>query len=631
MKDPSQDPNMIKIYDKYGREGYISKDEWRKNVLPGLIRENWDKPDDLYNALAMTVRDGFGADVVDAAQRLYAIDKNRERSACMLAVVFVEAGKLDDAERVLTEYINEYGPSGVILNNLAVVWSKRGIYEEAERILLESLKLDPNLKSTVEWWWAIHYERGGKEGCLRAMQEIAGIQGSWRPQLWIARNYLEQGNAPEALRLYRDVIPIASNEPETLMMISGDLGNNGYISEIIELISPVYDPEKHGLATGFNLLNAYLQTEDYEDGLKLLDRLFKLNRFDIRQTLLDFSDKFEELRGRNELIRVKAPLEAGGTMISWPIWYYKLEDPKWLIKDKPPDSPIVWILPLANTTHEFVEEIISQREDELGRLTRSIPLYILERLYLETSWSPSVCIPIERQSGGFIVHRADYDPEQIKDLVNVEDAPIFLLSGEINQTEDKYNLVIRLWEPVGGQLITIFEMTGSLLSLEGGLEGVITSLKEWLLSWAGSPQKPPFFYGHPLANALNPYLAALGQSLVLTVADSGILKEGSIFGERNILNWFLNLALTYPSFQVAKIMFISGLRKNQLYGSEIYKEYRSRMLALIEDEKDSNSALYWLAPLCYKIFDMHTELSLRRDELLQMGCSKEYQEWLNRL
>ena len=45
-KDPAQDPNMIRVYDAYGRELFITKEEWRKNILPGSIQSNWNKPDD---------------------------------------------------------------------------------------------------------------------------------------------------------------------------------------------------------------------------------------------------------------------------------------------------------------------------------------------------------------------------------------------------------------------------------------------------------------------------------------------------------------------------------------------------------------------------------------------------------
>ena len=40
--DPAKDPNMIRVFDKYGREMFIAKEQWRTNVLLGAIKTNWN-------------------------------------------------------------------------------------------------------------------------------------------------------------------------------------------------------------------------------------------------------------------------------------------------------------------------------------------------------------------------------------------------------------------------------------------------------------------------------------------------------------------------------------------------------------------------------------------------------------
>src|SRR2546427_567456 len=82
-KDPAQEPNMIRVYDAYGRELFITKEEWRKNVLPGSIQSNWNKPDELYGIIVGSLNDGFRSDVVSAAEQLYRIDPQHVRGACV--------------------------------------------------------------------------------------------------------------------------------------------------------------------------------------------------------------------------------------------------------------------------------------------------------------------------------------------------------------------------------------------------------------------------------------------------------------------------------------------------------------------------------------------------------------------
>jgi len=70
------------------------------------------------------------------------------------------------------------------------------------------------------------------------------------------------------------------------MMITGDLGNNGQLRESINLISPVYDPRKHGIETGINLVMAYKQLKMKKEGLALLSQLETLERYDWKEYLI---------------------------------------------------------------------------------------------------------------------------------------------------------------------------------------------------------------------------------------------------------------------------------------------------------------------------------------------------------
>ena len=76
---PEQDPNLIKAYDEYGREIFISKEDWRKNVLPGALQKAWNNPDELYNTIVTALQDEFYSDVLPASQQLLKIDRDQER------------------------------------------------------------------------------------------------------------------------------------------------------------------------------------------------------------------------------------------------------------------------------------------------------------------------------------------------------------------------------------------------------------------------------------------------------------------------------------------------------------------------------------------------------------------------
>ena len=99
--DPANDPDLIRVFDKFGQEFFISKEEWRANVLPGALKSNWDKPDQLCEIIISALNDGFASEVDRAAERLYQLDPNSSRNVCVYAIVQLKNERLDAAERVL--------------------------------------------------------------------------------------------------------------------------------------------------------------------------------------------------------------------------------------------------------------------------------------------------------------------------------------------------------------------------------------------------------------------------------------------------------------------------------------------------------------------------------------------------
>jgi tetratricopeptide (TPR) repeat protein len=240
-KNPAADPNLIQVYDAYGREFFITREEWRKSVLPGSIQSNWSKPDELYSIIVGAMNDGFFADVVDAAERLLQIDPQPVRSACIWGIVLTEVGRLDEGERVFRDYIARYGEDGVILTNLAKIYSRRKNDAKAGETLWRALELDPNQENGMGWYLAIHKERGGDEDALKALRRVAQVPGSWRAQLWLAREALKRGEVPGALDLYKESLAAAPTPAPTdlLMMMSADLGNAGRLAESVDLTLPL--------------------------------------------------------------------------------------------------------------------------------------------------------------------------------------------------------------------------------------------------------------------------------------------------------------------------------------------------------------------------------------------------------
>jgi tetratricopeptide (TPR) repeat protein len=230
VEEPPVEPEpeqRLTAYDAYGRAVSLTRDEYRTRVLPVSLRKNWDNPPGLYGAIVQGLRDEFAEDLLNASEHLVEIDPDPERATTARGIVLMKTGDLDGAEEVLRRYHGQHDPSGVILTNLAKVAAEGGDHARANDLLAEALQVDPNLENGLLWWAALARERGGEEAYLEALDAIAEVQGSWRPQLWLARHRLDEGDLAGALGLYNHVLELAADQSDALLMISGDLGNAG--------------------------------------------------------------------------------------------------------------------------------------------------------------------------------------------------------------------------------------------------------------------------------------------------------------------------------------------------------------------------------------------------------------------
>jgi len=85
-------------------------------------------------------------------------------------------------------------------------------------------------------------------------------------------------------------------------------------------------------------------------------------------------------------------------------------------------------------------------------------------------------------------------------------------------------------------------------------------------------------------------VACIESSLALTVATAESVDGSSLYGERNILDAMLTMALDDPSEPTHQLLFVSALAKNRAYGSQIYEEYRRKAEKVVSDHPAPGAA-----------------------------------------
>lgn len=624
------DNELITVYDSYGREMKITRNEWRDQVFLPNLQEKWRSADELYSLIISGLNDGFVADLIPAAAQLVEIDSNPERSHVIQGIVLMENGQLDAAENTLRTGMAKVGATGTLLTNLAKVFSERGEPVLADETLWRAIQADPNLENGLLWWAAMQRERAGEAGYLEALRSVAALPGSWRAPLWLARHCLEQKDVESARRFYAQVLTAGTFDGNALMMISGDLGNNGQIPLIVELVGPVYDERKHDPMAGINLLRAYQALGNAVEGEALLARLYALGFAPIKSQLDQFAQAFLQMHKQDDQGVPVDPesLRFATLALSQPIWHYGLRNADWFFAQKPEGASEIGFFALSKST-DGSERAESQREDELGRFARAIPLYLSEAVHY---WSDHVgtCYIQIVEGGGPVLSGCEADGHALFDIV----PPTMksFVTGEIGCSGEgdqaQWQISLKLWDCTTRTQQTA--ESGSAVTADMG--ALVLDLETRLLAGIGLRRETPLdsFYLHPTAEVLPVYLTELGQAFTLTLLANGHMPKSAMWGERAMLDWPLNMALHWPTVEVAKLMYISGLGKAFDYQSDVLAEYKERSLQLLRELEQARSPVLRLAPLIWRVFGMQAELhAYIRD--LPADTRPEHKAWLARI
>ena len=289
--------------------------------------------------------------------------------------------------------------------------------------------------------------------------------GSVKAQLLAAREKLDAKDLQGALEIYEELLVISGDRPDVLVALSGDLGSCGYVDQIVELVAPRYDAQRHGPATGINLLQAYLATRNTTAAQHLLDILFALKQPELEQRLYGFSNALAELleaerRGQLPPRSTGAPDSAENSSedgpppiktihlvsISRPIWSYGLEGVTNLLPPKEGRKRRVAFAQLATPDEPDWLMKMSQPEDDLARLSRGLPLWLCETMYFCPHYAPVAAIAMAGKEH-YGIFASEWTTDNIRQLVDTSTEGLdYVFTGALRHRSGDYDLVLRLWE-----------------------------------------------------------------------------------------------------------------------------------------------------------------------------------------
>ena len=622
-KSPKENAKMMNIIDQNGRRIQITMDEWREKVLPIALKNHWDNANLLYNDILKAIQNNFISDVEEAAIHLKEIDTIKERGYNTLAILYLKNKEFNKANELLLEYLANNPKTGTILTNLAKSYYGKDEKEKAMEILWEGLTINPNQNNGLPWYASICKDRDGIDGYIDALRRASEIKGSWLPQFLLARHELNEKNIESAKEFLKIALSQGHVTQEALLVISGELGAKGYSKELIELVEPVYDFNKNDIRVGLNLLQAYLQNKEIEKGENLLNKLMMLERPDLKNALLKISNKFDKLKIEEKASTPKKDVQINMMVLDNPVWGHGLKTSKWFINNKEVKGNIA-VLPYADETIREKEIKGYQKDNETSMLSRGIPLYVSEMINYYTDYNNKVVMPFVRDFGPVITNK-QYNEAALEDIGNKINADI-VITGSVMNAEIGYLIKNTIYN-MNDKSSKKIEMFIQKENFGNRFNEMIKELRSELGGYDQSNNK---FYKLAEDKEVLHYLASLGHSLTQTLIQGKFVDKDLLLGERNILNWYLNMVMAYPENEAIKMMLVSGIEKSKEYGSKVYLEFKKQTLSVMMKSKNEEIKKR-LIPEIYKIYGMDNELKALKEKLTNESSDKEYIKWLNNI
>lgn len=367
-----------------------------------------------------------------------------------------------------------------------------------------------------------------------ASAPMAAESGPVGPKLTAALEQLEVRNLDGARAIYEDILSTtAGDRPDVLVRISGDLGATGHIATIVELIAPRYDSERHGPATGINLLQAYLALRDPDSAQHVLDLLFALGKPELEERLWGFSNAIAELMDARRRTGAAALNAAGAgapatninlVSISKPIWAYGLDDLPGVLPAKTGASKRIAFAQLSLPELKDAETIMARPEDALGRFVRGFPLWLAETLHFSAQYHTLAAVGLKEQLH-YALFTGEWTTDNLRQLIDTAGATIdYVVTGSLRERDGDFDLQLRLWEVKSFRERKSFTATWTPATADTALASLHQQLR-FFFEWKPAPAGG---LAYVVPASPTAWIETLGASLSAFLADKTVLPVAQL-------------------------------------------------------------------------------------------------------
>jgi Flp pilus assembly protein TadD len=590
-KDPagiSKDPELIPVYDNYGRRFMMSREKWRADILPQLIEQHWNNADKLATTVWESVKHGFLPQALTFAERVHQLEPASARGASTYGQALIQNNRVNDAEALIRLQIEKHGENAILLVELARICVLRKEKEKIEAILWRALELDPNNEFGMNLYKSVHNEKGGASALLASMQRIAALPGSWRAQLWFAKRALRDRQLETALFLYRQSLDrVGKPAPwDLLSKMSEDLVNAGHLLETIQLIEPHYDLRAHGFIVGKNLIKAHFDLGQMDAAGRMVQLLYTLNRADWKADLVQWE---REIAKANAECSLPTSQEDSSKIVlitgEGPVWLKSSSPAAELFPAKIPDGLVIAFLG-SSADFDDMAGVDHVLRDSVGHFSRVLPLFLAEQVEFHSQAQVLTFLPWSKsETGAFVLYSAARrDETMVNDLGEHPIKSDYLVSTFLKTRTEPWSVELRLIRVIDAKCLDTLEATFVSTKPEEAIPGLASRLFALLADRAEVELRTaPDLYQVPMGTQFSRYLYRLQELHLLQWFCLGDLSPDLFAGERTILDQSLQLCLSNPQNVCVRILFSQALLATKRIRPHVIAEYQDKVARLQQE------------------------------------------------
>ena len=599
---------------------------WRRDAFPKAMAGAKDHPERLLELAAHCLSKGFSDEGRQAAAALLLLEPASLRAIACACAARRACGDAAGARQEALKGLEIHPQAAVLMATLARCADDLQEDAEAERLIWETLALDPDHEGLFTWAASRAAVQGGDVAGLAVIQRVAALPGARRAHLWLARHTLRQGDKNTAIQLQLKGLDLLPTDAEALTMATGDLGRAGLLQEVIDLGMRRYQPRAHGPWVGCNIIQALLGLGRVDEAEDLLHKLFLGSGPQMMQPLMQISGQIAELRqhaasewqAEQKKTKGSTPDKIEFLRLSKPIWWHALNEPSWMLPERPPVTRRVAFVTIADVTKPGTED--------MSRFTRAIPVFLSELVGTVPSIETSVLIPVVR-GGGPLVHGQEWEPKRLKEIaaMDPEFKPEFLVSGFICRQGEGFELRLRVFDTATLKEVRTLHKSG----LRAKLGQSVGEIAEDLARQFTGLTEPVLYAEPPPAQLSEAYLSGCSQLLTLFLGRIGAVPPELRWGDRESLAWFADFALRLKA-DMPRIQFLAACALERGGGGPIHREFAPVGQALARSV-DGKGGFHRYLPLLFSLFGQIDLARSAADKISSSGCPASYHEWLQRV